>query len=162
MLFRSKRTTIFGIDQNKVETNSNAYQFTKTFRKMNEQEKLLSHSLPNQSEINEIIFFGHSLSEADYSYFQSIFDYYDIYHSEVKLSFLYSEYGDESGHVGIRRRQIKNVTNLIRNYGDTMDNQNHGRNLVHKLLLENRLSYRIVKLKEIKLVENGKQKRSDL
>lgn len=157
-----KRTTIFGIDQNKVETNSNAYQFTKTFRKMNEQEKLLSHSLPNQSEINEIIFFGHSLSEADYSYFQSIFDYYDIYHSEVKLSFLYSEYGDESGHVGIRRRQIKNVTNLIRNYGDTMDNQNHGRNLVHKLLLENRLSYRIVKLKEIKLVENGKQKRSDL
>ena len=157
-----KRTTIFGIDQNKVETSSNVYQFTKTFRKMNEQENILSHSLPNQIEINEIIFYAHSLSEADYSYFQSIFDYYDIYHSQVKLSFLYSEYGEDSGFVGLRRKQIRNVTNLIREYGKTMDNQDHGRNLVHKLLLENRLSYRVVKLKEIRLVENGKQKRSDL
>lgn len=157
-----KRTTIFGIDQNKVETNSNVYQFTKTFRKMSEQEKILSHSLPNQSQINEIIFYGHSLSEADYSYFQSIFDYYDIYHSEVKLTFLYSEYGDESGYVGLRRRQIRNVTNLIRDYGNTMDNQNHGRNLVHKLILENRLSYKVVHLKEIKLINISKQKRSDL
>lgn len=157
-----KRIAIFGIDQNKVETNSNVYQFTKTFRKMNEQEKILSHSLPNQVEINEIIFYGHSLSEADYSYFQSIFDYYDIYHSEVKLSFLYSEYGEDSGFVGLRRRQIRNVTNLIREYGKTMDNQNHGRNLVHKLLLENRLSYKVVHLNKIKLVDLNKQKRSDL
>ena len=83
----------------------------------------------------EIKFYGHSLSEADYSYFQSIFDYYHIYdNSNVSLLFYYSE-GYE---------QIDSIYKLINDYGKTMINQDQGKNLIHKLLLENRL--KIIKL----------------
>lgn len=43
--------------------------------------------LPRKEEINEIAFFGHSLSKLDYSYFQTIFDFYDLYSSDVTLAF---------------------------------------------------------------------------
>lgn len=33
----------------------------------------------NDGQPIEIKFYGHSLSEADYSYFQSIFDFYNLY-----------------------------------------------------------------------------------
>lgn len=36
------------------------------------------------------------------------------------------------------------VTKLINRYGDTLDNKDHGKNLLHKLILENRLSIKRV------------------
>ena len=85
----------------------------------------------------------YTLSELDYSYFQSIFDYYNLYDSNIKLTFCCSPYGEKSSqeilseHAGL-------VANLLGKYGKTMNNENHGRNLMHKLMLEGRLS-----LKEI-------------
>jgi len=40
-------------------------------------------------KLGTINFFGHSLSKADYSYFQAIFDLYNIYSSEINLIFLH-------------------------------------------------------------------------
>ena len=78
----------------------------------------------------EIKFYGHSLSSADYSYFQSIFDYYNIYDNNlVSLIFYYSK-GYE---------QFDAIYDLINNYGNTLANKDQGKNLMHKLLLENRL-----------------------
>ena len=34
------------------------------------------------------------------------------------------------------------VVHLLTSYGNTLDNKDHGRNLIHKLLLEGRLSVR--------------------
>lgn len=34
---------------------------------------------------------------------------------------------------------FEKVSRLITTYGQTLDNKDHGRNLMHKLLLENRL-----------------------
>lgn len=42
-----------------------------------------------QKRVDVITFIGHSLSRADYSYFETIFDKYHIYDSNTKLEFYY-------------------------------------------------------------------------
>ncbi|GGD04270.1 hypothetical protein GCM10011573_37260 [Enterococcus wangshanyuanii] len=91
--------------------------------------------------IEQIIFFGHSLSVADYSYFQSIFDYYNIYDSDVDLIFYYVNYSKNAFP-----QCLEAITKLIKRYGETLDNKDHGKNLLHKLSLECRL-----KVKEIQI-----------
>ena len=124
---------IFGIDDTSIQAQSECPDlrlFSKTYRKMFDTSNP-NNILPKDDGIPiEIKFYGHSLSEADYSYFQSIFDYYHIYdNSNVSLLFYYSE-GYE---------QIDAIYRLINEYGSTMINQDQGKNLIHKLLLENRL-----------------------
>lgn len=123
------------------------YQFTKTYRKMLMKEDTVG--LP--SSVDEIYFYGHSLAKADYSYFQSLFDYYDIYSSNVKLFFCYSEYGSAEDKKNSKQKKAMGeaVLKLIGKYGNTFDNKDKGRNLLHKLLLESRLQLREVSLAKI-------------
>ena len=123
---------IFGIDDNLIQAK-NSYSglriFSKTYRKMFDTSSPTSILPPNNVPLT-IKFYGHSLSEADYSYFQSIFDYYDLYsNSKVSLIFYYSE-----GH-----EQTDAIYKLINTYGQSLSNKDQGKNLIHKLLLENRL-----------------------
>ena len=64
---------IFGVDAT-AQLPSDTYIFTKTHRKM--LQGTPARALPRHVE--EVKFYGHSLSQADYSYFQSIFDYYNL------------------------------------------------------------------------------------
>lgn len=136
---------IFGIDasnmysQDTNEIMDRIVPFTKTYRKMF-LEKNLNWELPSQP--NEIIFYGHSLSTADFSYFQSIFDHVDLYHSRVKLTFAYSNYANNK----LQRTTIESnrVNKLINQYGILMTNKEQGKNLLHKLQLENRINLRLV------------------
>ncbi|WP_239077247.1 hypothetical protein [Listeria seeligeri] len=89
--------------------------------------------------ITEIIFYGHSLSEADYAYFQSVFDYLDIYSENIVLKFYYTNYLMPDMEK-VRHEMTVAVRKLIHNYGATMDNKEKGNNLLHKLLLEERIS----------------------
>lgn len=142
-------STIFGIDQDVVNSEEELYMFTKTYRKMQNQDNIPIFEIPKPESITEIVFYGHSLSKADYSYFQSIFDYYDIYRSSIKLIFKYSNY-DENDHNGtVKTKYLNSVVKLIKFYGSKMMDSNHGNNLIHKLLLENRLNIEEVKLKKI-------------
>lgn len=129
---------IFGIDDNLIQTENSYFGlhiFSKTFRKMLDTSNPTSILPPNNVPLT-IKFYGHSLSEADYSYFQSIFDYYDLYsNSKVNLIFYYSE-GYE---------QTDAVYKLINSYGKTLSNKDQGKNLTHKLLLENRLKIEKIK-----------------
>ena len=124
---------IFGIDDTVIqsqEENFELHKFSKTYRKMliADAETSILPKIDNQ--MVEIKFYGHSLSEADYSYFQSIFDYYNLYeNNKVSLIFYYSK-GFE---------QTDEVYRLINTYGKTLSNKDQGKNLTHKLLLENRL-----------------------
>lgn len=127
-------SVIFGIDDGFIQSN-NQYAdlrlFSKTYRKMFDTSAPMS-ILPSLNEDSAITikFYGHSLNEADYSYFQSIFDYYNIYgNARVALMFYYSK-GYE---------QTDSIYRLINSYGKTLTNQEQGKNLIHKLLLENRL-----------------------
>lgn len=128
---------IIGIDESDINEKDPLYKFTKTYRIMgleDQEGSCLSKS------IKEITFYGHSLAKADYSYFQSIFDFYHIYDSDVKLIFYYSDYCNNREKC--KFETINRVIELIKIYGNTLDNKDHGKNLLNKLKLENRLLIR--------------------
>lgn len=77
---------IIGVNDD-IFLNEDVIPFTKTFRKLisEDNNKILT------KPIDEIIIYGHSLGWQDYAYFQSIFDYYDIYNSSILVKFIYSD-----------------------------------------------------------------------
>lgn len=123
---------IFGID-GFSQSSINLNFFTKTSRIMS-LDKKEREPIPIKEEVENIYFFGHSLSSADYSYFLSIFDFYDIYNSNIKLNFVYSNHEDNA-----KKNMLKKISTLLTNYGEGFDNKAKGKNLMHKLNLENRL-----------------------
>lgn len=150
---------IIGIDQSSAKDNKNNYLFTKTYRIMElANDKKENHSL--DSNIKSIIFYGHSLNDADYSYFLSIFDYYNLYDSDITLIFYYSLYPPKiednltdnqnkqiiaEHNDKLKKIQYDRILSLINKYGSTLSND-HGDNLLHKLLLEDRLIIKELKL----------------
>ncbi len=148
------RDIIFGIDGTNLnpeqECYANIVKFTKTYRIMalnsTPHSSLVSHYLssdPN-SATSTIKFFGHSLAEADYSYFQAIFDEVSLYESNTRLIFYYNERRPDGKNA--QEEMFEKVNHLITTYGQTLDNKDHGKNLLHKLLLEGRLIIKQVPL----------------
>ena len=84
------------------------------------------------------------MSDADYSYFQAIFDAVHLYSSDVSLVFFYRCF-DEKDPLIHRSEMMNKVINLLTAYGVTLENKDHGKNLIHKLLLEGRLSVQEIK-----------------
>lgn len=135
-LCREGEEIIFGIDGKENLVDEIARPFTKTYR-------LLSLGGPNardvvRSDTRCIKFYGHSLSDADYSYFQAIFDAVHLYSSDVSLVFFYRCF-DEKDPLIHRSEMMNKVVSLLTAYGATLENRDHGKNLIHKLLLEGRL-----------------------
>lgn len=81
--------------------------------------------------------FGHSLSRADYSYFESIFSTVDLYNGHTSLVFLYSNYAK-----GVRESEVAKVLALLDYYGSSLGIAGRSNNLAHKLMLEGRLVVR--------------------
>ena len=134
---------IFGIDGTNCLNNTGALPFTKTYR-------LMSLGLPDTATIVQpptlgfdgtrlIKFYGHSLGDADYSYFQALFDTVKLYESSAKLIFFYRAHGDTDTNAA-KKDMMQKVVRLLNSYGATLDNKDHGKNLIHKLQLEGRLS----------------------
>lgn len=144
------KNPIFGIDS--LNSEEQFQNFTKTSRILN-NDTVGNFELPKPQKLGTINFFGHSLSEADYSYFQSLFDYYDIYSSNIKLNFMYSEY-DKNDLTRAKRETHNNVVKLMNNYGEKLENKDKGKNLLHKLLIENRIKLINVD-KENKIIDNS-------
>lgn len=151
----SQGDIIFGIDGTNLNAGQDHYadivKFTKTYRLMafsSDPHRSLVHPYrPNSEEgaTGMIKFFGHSLGDADYSYFQAIFDEVNLYESNTHLIFYYNE--NRRNQKKIRRAKDKpqqemfeKVNRLITTYGRTLDNEDHGKNLLHKLLLDGRLT----------------------
>jgi len=144
------KNPIFGIDSHNSEEQFQ--NFTKTSRILN-NDTVGNFELSKPEKLGTINFFGHSLSEADYSYFQSLFDYYDIYSSNIKLNFMYSEY-DKNDLTRAKRETHNNVVKLMKNYGEKLENKDKEKNLLHKLLIENRIKLINVD-KESKITDNA-------
>ncbi|USJ19906.1 AbiH family protein [Lactococcus formosensis] len=128
---------IFGIDHTKVQVDDVCYRFTKNFRTL-----ILNSSKPMQNinniyeeNINRIKFFGHSLCEADYSYFQQMFDFYELYsNNNLKLYFYFNNWLDSGmTDAELLHKNVEAITNLIETYGQTLDNKDHGKNLLTRL-----------------------------
>ncbi|HCS86147.1 hypothetical protein C9I44_05745 [Lactococcus garvieae] len=139
--------TIFGIDYDKLNVNfeNPPIEFSKSYRIL---ENGNTKSLNVSSKIDVLKFYGHGLGEADYSYFQSIFDSVDLYHSNTIVIFYWSPYEGCEKHI-IHRNQVKCITKLIEDYGTTFNNKDHGRNLLTKLQLENRLHIQEIPIEKI-------------
>lgn len=138
---------IFGIDSTEVLENDPRIIFTKTFRVATEINNHLE-SLPKTIDL--LAFYGHSLAEADYSYFEALFDMYDLYSSDIVLCFYYGAYlvsdkmsSEEKQECKVKNNNLciettTNIYNLLRHYGSSLK-ENHGDNLLHRLLLEGRI-----------------------
>ena len=140
------RNIIFGVDTTAKDLPRELNIFTKTYRKMLNKAQLnsIKTTILNR-DINIIKVYGHSLGKADYSYFQSIFDFYNLYGDSggdnkgyIQLQFYFSVYNGTT-YEKCAATTTENVHNLITSYGNTLDNKDKGKNLLHKLLLENRL-----------------------
>ncbi|EGO8928531.1 hypothetical protein SQS_03288 [Enterococcus faecalis EnGen0225] len=130
---------ILGIDTSSIsDKNKEFLVLSKTYRKMilDAQSNSETKSLPKN--VKSIKFFGHSLAKADYAYFRSIFDFYNIYDSNVDIIYYYYNFDD---NLNILENQIESVYSLLDNYGKSFSGklEKKGDNLVHKLSLEGRL-----------------------
>lgn len=140
---------VIGISSVGIDPSEYGYLLTKNSQKMVLDE--LERAITKGSEakyrmekgVNQIKFFGHSLNEADFPYFQSIFDFYNLYeNSNLKLIFYYKKYDDRTTRDYIFE-QTNSISKLIEDYGRTIDdgrNMGHGKNLFTKLQMENRIS----------------------
>ena len=141
---------VFGIDGTGIMGDSLRAPFTKTYRLMNLDVPhtdsivhMKSGGLMNDGTAL-IKFYGHSLGKADYSYFQALFDSVGLYEGNTRLIFYFrppkNEDGTRSDEAEARRAMMDKAIRLLDAYGDTLDNKDHGKNLIHKLLMEGRLS----------------------
>ena len=138
---------IFGINYDSLFSHfSNPpIQFSKSYRTL---ENSLLSNIRLSKDIKNILFYGHGLGEADYPYFQSIFDSIDLYHGNTRLIFFWDAY-DENRKLELHKEMLKKVVNLIEKYGQTFSNKDHGRNLLTKLKIENRILIKEIFPKEI-------------
>lgn len=141
---------IFGIDNKDISINSLNYIFTKTFRTLvgysdvRTPQSAIKNNIFDKS-ITTIKFFGHSLGEADYSYFQQMFDYYDLYNNdELKLYFYFKQHGSQDVLEHLRL-QSEMIIKLLEKYGETMTNKDHGKNLITRLQMTKRLYIKEIK-----------------
>jgi hypothetical protein len=141
-----KDDIIFGIDGTGHTDDADILPFTKTYRIMAldvpDTGSLIdapASGMSNDSGTAMIKFYGHSLGPADYAYFQAIFDSVHLYESDTRVIFYYRPYGGMSSR-DVRTATMRKVIHLLSAYSKTLDNKDHGNNLIHKLILEGRLS----------------------
>lgn len=68
-----------------------------------------------------------------------MFDYYNLYSNDnLKLFFYFKKYDTREPYEYLHE-QSKMIVRLIEKYGETMDNQNHGKNLLTRLEMTKRI-----------------------
>lgn len=143
----SSNNIIFGINYDSLISHFTnlPIQFSKSYRILGNR---FSSNIHLSKTIKNILFYGHGLGEADYPYFQSIFDSIDLYHGNTRLIFFWDAY-DEDKKLELHKEMLNKVVNLIEKYGQTFSNKDHGRNLLTKLKIENRILIKEIFPKEI-------------
>ena len=100
---------IFGIDDVQIKDEL-IKEILKGFIKKNRRKELEEKwkKLIETNNFSKIYFYGHSFADADYTFFEDLFNKIDIDNNEIKLMFLYSKsYSCE-----------KNVRNLMNKYAE--------------------------------------------
>ena len=141
---------IIGIDQNELskedlDENKGIIRFTKAWKKLKYIGPV--NSLPDKNRINYISIYGHSLGKQDYSYFHSIFNYYDIINNQsIKIIFYFSDYvKDKNGNYDYEKNKknqldyVDSIFRLLLDYASNSIEENESRTLITRLLLERRI-----------------------
>lgn len=159
--YQGSASPIFGIDNHDIVslskkngvTQDPRVIFTKAYRVIDNDIDQIQEPI-DFDNIKVISFYGHSLGEADYSYFETIFDDVNLYNSKVELEFYYYIKNDP---VLDKREAIRKIENLLVNYGNQLD-QVHGENIMNKLVLEKRIHIMpTVRLPYVKELEEEKK-----
>ena len=138
---------IIGVDKTSILGNDiNKLRFSKSWRQLS--GLLNSSKLPSKNDVDEIVVVGHSLGSQDYSYFHSLFNFYDIYGGKVKLTFLYADYHinkktklpDYEKNEESKTNYIDSVYKLLNNYVEKSLGKQESDSFVTKIQLEGRLS----------------------
>jgi len=132
---------IFGVDQSLLDNKNYNFMFSKTARKIysKNNQRISDLSVINKS-ISKIVIYGHSLNDADFSYFISMFDYFNIYNSDITLEYYFTIYKEEEKNRIIKECNSR-IINLIYKYSN---HKNSDTSLLHKLVLEKRLLVKIL------------------
>ena len=106
---------VFGIDESEINPNSSQYIFTKVSRTLglyNQQQSNMDIPINEllSEGIKRVIFYGHSLSVADYGYFKMIFDRYKD--EETRFEFYYSVYEGTTEEKEYRK-QVNAISRLF-------------------------------------------------
>lgn len=137
------RSIIFGIDDNKIDSNSEGYKFTKLSRimEMNGFGKIKSIPINSvlSASIEKVIFYGHSLSEADYGYFRMIFDEY-VEKENVTFEFCYTLFEGTTK----KNEIIKLREGISRLFGRYEKEKLYNQYRLKSLNLNNRIQFREV------------------
>lgn len=123
---------IFGIDDEKIAPTQMEFMFSKVARTLD--LITLSNHRKNFDEllstnIENVVFYGHSLSIADYGYFRMIFDKY-VDNSEVKFYFIYNVYEGTTKDKE-RKKLVRNISKIFGKYSiDKEKNTDIFKNLI--------------------------------
>lgn len=132
---------IFGIDENRISSDNSGYKFTKVSRIIELHTKNIKHETPIESvlssNIDKIVFYGHSLSESDYGYFRMIFDEYAT-KREVIFEFCYTVY-ENTTKENEQRKLRDGISRLFGMYAEESEENKH---VYKNLTLNNRIVFR--------------------
>ena len=147
------KNIIFGVDDNIIDADSESYRFTKVSRIMEMNTIKESMSTPINvilDSVSRVVFYGHSLSDADYGYFRMIFDEY-VKKENVCFEFCYTVFeGTTEKNEIIKLRE--GISRLFGRY----EKENYERKYILKdLNLNNRIKFReIPKLSDENKLKN--------
>ena len=133
---------IFGVDSSRIQVDKPEVIFTKVSRRL--INSTLNGSLIGTTfdeSFNNLVIFGHSLCEHDYSYFFPIFDYLEIANimKTSEIIFAYNIY-DDSKKEDIILDNIRKVTKLINQYENYMGKNKENR-LMDSLTAQGRVKF---------------------
>ena len=135
------KSIIFGIDDNTIDANSEGYRFTKVSRIMEmntvEENKSTPINVVLDKSVNRVVFYGHSLSDADYGYFQFIFDEY-VKNENLIFEFCYTVFEGTTKENEI----IKLRDGISRLFGRYEKENNEKKYTIKNLNLNNRIKFR--------------------
>lgn len=112
--------------------------FTKPFKILNNYINNNRVSILKNKKYGELIFYGHSLGDTDFSYFKSIFDSLNLYSGDIILKFFVPIYDENKEKIIDEFNH--NVLRLLNRYSaDLINVKDDDISLFTKLLLEGRL-----------------------
>ena len=151
------KSIIFGIDDNMIDSKSEGYRFTKGSRIMEmntiEENKSTPIKVIFDKSINRVVFYGHSLSDADYGYFQLIFDEYKE-NENLIFEFCYTVFeGTTKENEIIKLRE--GISRIFGRYEKENDERKY---TLKNLNLNNRIKFREIP----KLLDEDKSKNKEV
>lgn len=129
---------IFGIDSDAFLAPDPRYVFSKTSRRM--ELDMLNKELFISKDFENVIVFGSSLSQADYSYFFSVLDKINIFdiNNPSKIVFAYSIYDLEHENE-IKANLTKAIFQLFQEYSKYKGNEAHPNRLLDSLTTQGKV-----------------------